>query len=178
MIEYLSKNLVLITAVITAIRWLYEYSQNRKFNKNKFLLEKIQEFNNLDSIKTVNRLLDWNALKIDINGVPTLVDDTILINALITHNQRSTFNQTEVYLRGIFDEYFDEIRELIILADCGLVDRKNLKRFLKYWIEILNGTKKSKSKEFIKTIDDYLTFYDFMDVKDFISNKKTKLFDF
>jgi len=39
---------------------------------------------------------------------------------------------------------------------------------MKYWIDILNGKKKVKSKQFSVQIQNYLIFYDYHDVASFI----------
>jgi hypothetical protein len=116
----------------------------------------------------VNKLLDWNSIKIKYNEIEYKINDKILIEALITHNLKSEFSPTEVMIRNLFDFYFDKLNELIILRDCGLVDEKNLRRFLKYWISIMNGSKNSKSKILISRIENYLIFYGYTDVHKFL----------
>jgi hypothetical protein len=54
------------------------------------------------------------------------------------------------------------------MSDCGLIDDKNLRKFLGYWIDILNGVRGNKSVEFVSVIDSYLVFYDWMDVRNFL----------
>lgn len=168
MLKFILDNFILIAGVATAIKWVYEYSQNRKFEKNKLLLERIEKFYELNCVKQVHKLLDWNATKIEINTSMVSINDQILLEALLTHDKKSSFNPTEVYLRSIFDEYFDELNELIILSKCGLIDDKNLRKFLKYWLQILSGKKRVKPKSFFQIIDNYLTYYDYDEVKKFI----------
>ena len=102
----IESNFVLIAGLATSVKWVWEYSQSRKFEKNKFLLEKVEKFNSLESTKKVQKVLDWNAITIEINGVYTKMDDSILVEALKTHDQKISFDSTEVYIREIFDEYF------------------------------------------------------------------------
>lgn len=166
--SFIEDNFVLIAGLAAAFKWIYEYSQQRKFEKNKFLLERIEKFYESEDIKIVQKLLDWNGTKIQYGNKEYIIDDTILTGALETHNNKSSFNQTEVLIRKLFDNYFDELNELVILYDCGLVDGDNLKKFLRYWIDILNGEKKNKPKSLISAIDKYLEFYGYQDVKDFI----------
>ena len=167
-ISYIEDNFVLIAGLAAAFKWIWEYSQQRKFEKSKFLLERIEKFNDIEEVKLVHKLLDWNSISIAYEGKEYVIDDEILINGLVTHNNRSKFNQTEVMLRKIFDIYFDELKELIILRDCGLIEHKDLKRFLKYYIDILNGDKKNKPNDFVTTIHNYLDFYGYEDVLEFI----------
>jgi hypothetical protein len=167
-ISFIEDNFVLIGGLAAAFKWTYEYSQQRKFEKSKFLLERIEKFYQIEEVKLVNKLLDWNNTSIYYEDKQYVIDDEILSNALVTHDNKSKFTPTEVMIRKVFDIYFDELKELIILRDCGLIDHKNLKRFLKYWVDILNGDKKNKPKELVQTIQDYLEFYGYEDVLEFI----------
>jgi hypothetical protein len=167
-ISFIEDNFVLIGGLAAAFKWIYEYSQQRKFEKSKFLLERIEKFYQIEEVKLVNKLLDWNSITITYDGKQYVIDDEALSLALVTHDSRSKFTSTEVMIRKIFDIYFDELKELIILRDCGLIDHDNLKKFLKYWIEILNGDKKNKPKDLVQTIQNYLEFYGYEDVLEFI----------
>jgi hypothetical protein len=166
--QWVESDFVLIAGLATSLKWVWEYSQSRKFEKNKFLLERIEKFNNLESTQKVQKILDWNSISIEINDVKVKVDDDILVESLKTHDQKASFDSTEVYLRQIFDDYFTGITELIILSNTGLVDKRNLKKFLKYWIIILNGAKQNKPESFVKTIENYLNFYGYAEVSEFL----------
>jgi hypothetical protein len=100
-------------------------------------------------------MLDWNKCKID----GETITDEILISSLETHNNRSVFTMTESKIRGLFDEYMDNLNKLIVLGETGLIDEKNLKIYLRYWFDILSGVKKNKPKEFITKLHNYLDFY-------------------
>jgi hypothetical protein len=166
--KWIQDNFVFITGVAASVKWIWEYSASRKFEKNKFLLERIEKFNSQESIQTVQKLLDWNKISINVNSEQRVIDDAFLIEALKTHNVKDQYTLTEAHIRQAFDDYFTGISELIILAKTGLVDSTNLKKFMKYWIEILNGTKANKPADLITSIDSYLKFYGYSDVSDFI----------
>jgi len=166
--HYILNNFVFVTGVLAGMKWVWEYSQSRKFEKNKFLYDKISEFDDLENTKFVKKMLDWNKFKIKDGLDIHFITDDILIESLTTHDKKNQFNPTEVWIRDQFDEWLDNINELIILSECGLIDKKNLKRMLKYWIDILNGTKKVKRKEFSVQIQNYLLYYGYHDVAAFI----------
>ena len=166
--QWVESDFVLIAGLVTSLKWVWEYSQSRKFEKNKFLLERIEKFNNLESTEKVQKILDWNSIKIEINDVSVKVDDSLILEALKTHDQKASFDSTEVYLRQIFDDYFTGITELIILSNTGLVDKRNLKKFLKYWVDILNGNKRNKPEIFVQTISNYINFYGYEEVSKFL----------
>ena len=167
-IHYVQSNFVLVASLSATAKWLWEYTQSRKFERNRFLLERIEKFNSLESTQKVKKLLDWNKISIDIGGILHKIDDVFLIESLKTNDEKGVFDTHEVYIREIFDDYFDGLSELITLSDTGLVDKKNLKKFLKYWIDILNGTKKNKPKVFVEVIKNYLEYYEYSDILRFI----------
>jgi hypothetical protein len=169
--KWIEENFVLITGVAASIKWVWEYSETRKFEKNRFLLERIEHFNSQKSVQTVQKLLDWNRIAIDINGESKVIEDSFLAEALKAHDDKDQFTLTEMYIRQIFDDYFTHLSELIILSQTGLVDSRNLKKFMKYWIEILNGTKKNKPTKLVSTFSRYLSFYGYSEVLDFIQKK-------
>lgn len=178
MIKFIIDNFAIISGIVLAFKWIYEYSKNRKFEKNKFLLDRIEKFYALKSVSQINKILDWNAIQIEMGGNLIPVTDEIVMQSLITHDKKSEFTEVEVYLRGIFDEYFDELNELIILSKCDLIDSNNLRKFLIYWVKILNGQKKYKPSEFTKVIDEYLVYYNYDEVRKFINQSDKISFNF
>ena len=161
-------NSVFLLGIFTLIKAVWEYSQKRKFEKDLFLHEELNKFLNIEEIQVVHRILDWNSMKVTYQGIDYYLDDTIVLEGIKTHDKKDKFTEKEVMIRKLFDRYFDELNHLIILKDCNLIDEKNLRRFLRYWIEILKGTKKNKSDMIIISIHQYLSFYDYREVKKFI----------
>jgi hypothetical protein len=70
---------VLILGAFTAIKGVYEYSQKRKFEKNIFLYEQMNKFFEIEEVKVVHKLLDWNATKIHYNGIDYYFDDATIL---------------------------------------------------------------------------------------------------
>lgn len=174
MIEFLKQNFLYITAIITGAKWVYEYSNKLKWDKNKFLLDRLEVFFKDKNTQNIEMVLDWNKIKIESDGVEYKINDDILFEALQTHDIKHSFDSTELYLRGAFDDYFDKLTEFIILAESGMISKKNLRKFLHYWIDILNGKKKSKSKKLVNQFSKYLEFYGYNKLKKFI--EKNSLF--
>lgn len=167
-INFLLDNSVLILGTFTAAKGVYEYSQKQKFEKNLFLHEQMNKFFAIEEVIVVHRLLDWNATKVYYNGTDYYFDDASVLAGIQTHDKKNKFNEKEVIIRKVFDRYFDELNHLIILKDCNLIQESNLRKFLKYWIDILKGDKRNKPEIVITSILQYLDFYDYKDVKKFI----------
>ena len=74
----LELKITIITAVIGGMRWLYEYIKQRKWEKNKFLLEQIEKFQSIESTQVIEKLLDWNSIGLEIKGTYYKINDDIL----------------------------------------------------------------------------------------------------
>ena len=171
MIEFLKNNFVWIAGIATAAGWVYEYSQKLRWDKSKFLLERIEDLLERESTQYVHSMLDWNALELDFDGVKVRVDDNMLFESLQTHDTKHSFTRQEMKIRDLFDEYFDGLTEFLILSECGLISKRDLAKFMDYWISILNGERSSKSQKLNSQINEYMLFYGFNKLHDFIHRK-------
>ena len=178
MIEFLKNNFLYITAILTGAKWVYEYSNKLKWERNKFLLDRLEIFLSDENTKNIHLMLDWNKIKIKSDGVEYRINDDILLEALQTHDVKHTFDTNEIYIRSSFDQYFDKLNEFIILCEAGMISEKSLRSFLKYWIFILNGKKRSKSKKLVEQFSIYLDFYGYSELNNFIRKEKTYIFNF
>ena len=148
-------------ALAAVFKWALESSKKLKWEQNRFLLDELDKFQSLESTTVMEKLLDWNRASVTISGETIKYNDKDLYEAFSTHDVKQTFTRSEVLLRQTFDEYFDGLTRLFIMAETGLIDGDNLKKFLSYWIEILNGHRSSKSNELRKQIKNYLSFYSY-----------------
>ena len=160
----------IVGGLTAASKWIYEYSNKLKWDKNKFLLEQIENFENKESTKIAETLLDWNGTEITIEGKSFYVDDKLLLDALTTHDLKNKFSTEEFLIRGVFDEYFDNLTRLVILSKTKLISEDNLILFLEYWFEILSGQKENKDKKVLEQIERYLDFYGYNTLLEFILN--------
>lgn len=159
MFDHLELYLTIIFSVVGAAKWIYEYTKKLKWERTKFLSEKMDEFLSDPEIKKVLTMLDWNSSKIEFNGELLRYDDNMLILALTTHDVRSSFSVEEKYIRTLFDNYLDKIMRFQIWIDTGLIDKKDTIRFLGYYLDIMSGKRKSKKKEFVHQLKKYMDFY-------------------
>jgi hypothetical protein len=155
-------------AVATGLKWVYEYTEKRKWEKNKFLLEQVEKFQNLETTICAEKCLDWNSATITYGSRDIKFDDKVLFDALTTHDKKHKFNQDEVTIRKIFDNYFDNLTKLIILSKSKIISEKNLILFLEYWFDILSGDSHSKNRELVEQIHSYLNFYGYTHLYDFL----------
>jgi hypothetical protein len=165
----IEEKITLGVAVITGVKWVYEYTKKLTWDKNVFLLERYEKFKSKESTQTIQLLLDWNKIKVPLNLVMVKVDDDILFEALQTHNVKTSYTPEEVALRKIFDEYFDDLNEFRLLSETGLISEKNYRLFMKYWFEILTGKKSNKPKKVLSQIEIYLKYYGYGDLYVFMN---------
>jgi hypothetical protein len=170
----ITEQMTLVAGILTIIKWVYEYSQKNNWEKNRFLLERIEKFREKESVKKVQTMLDWNKISIEFEEKWHTVSDEILYEALQTHDIKHSFSTLEFNIRKSFDEYFDGITDLILLEESGLVSGKNLKIFLQYWLNILNGNTKNKPVKLVQQFQKYLKYYGYTDLEAFLRKKSLR----
>jgi hypothetical protein len=156
---------------LTFLKVVWEYNRGQKWKRSEFLSKEIKEFVNDSSSKIVFQLLDWNVREFNINGEEIVINDSTLANALATHEQRQRFDTWEADIRDIFDKFFDRISTFQIYIKSGLIREKELYYYIGYYIKILDN-KDRKPQILIDAFDNYLTYYDFKNVKELMKSFK------
>lgn len=164
--------LSLVGALAASFKWIYEYARKSKWERNAFLIGQIEKFQDLESTQTMEKILDWNSVTLILDGREFFIDDYMLLEALKTHDVKHKFSKGESRLRGIFDDYFDNLTKFIFMSEVGLIDRENLTLFLEYWFKILSGESKSKSVKIVEAIRNYLEFYGYETLIEFLDDYK------
>lgn len=166
----------IISLLIPTLKWVYEYSEKLKWDKNKFLLDELDKFHSLETTQNVEILLDWNSITINLNNEKMFVNDELLYQSLQTHNLKNKFTLEEIKLRALFDDYFDNLTKLILMCKSNLLPEKNFRMFMKYWVDIISGRRKSKSEKLQTQIKNYLEFYGYEEIIKFIKYEKRRNF--
>jgi hypothetical protein len=167
------EKMTLWAGIAAAAKWVYEYTKRLSWDRNRFLLERIEKFRSMDSTAKVQTMLDWNGARVEINGKRVWVDYVILMGALQTHDVKHDFSAVEVSIRGLFDEYLDGLSELVAMSRSGLVDKGNLRLFMRYWIDILAG-RRGKKTALSNQFKRYMLFYGYEELHDFVMRKTVK----
>ena len=165
-----SNLIVIIGGFIAFGKWIYEIVQNYKWERNKFLLEKLEEFRKKDNTKIFHQILDWNGSKIKINGKEFRVDDLLLITSLDLQTDREVFQTEELLIRNTIDEYFDDLTTLVFMVKVGLIDEDYFRNFMSYWFNILKGDGR-KPEIVSKKIKKYLKYYGYEELYNFMIEK-------
>lgn len=153
--------LTIIFFIVGGLKWLYEYIKKTNWEKTKFLSEKMEIFFCDDKIKDVLNILDYNKTKIKIGNEMIIITDLKVIDSLITHDLQNVFTDEQKHVRDLFDHFFNKLSEFQIYIDTDLVRKKDVIIYLKYYLNILDRTNKTKTKLYIKTLMKYIEFYNF-----------------
>jgi len=146
----IEEKITLGIAVVTGVKWVYEYTKKLTWDKNIFLLERFEKFKSKETTKAMHLILD------------------MLFESFETHDVKKTFTQDESVLRKMFDEYFDDLNEFRLLSETGIISEKNYRLYMKYWFQILNGEKLSKKQRLRDQIKKYMNYYGFEELYEFI----------
>lgn len=154
-----------------SFKWVTEYSKAQKWQKNKFLIEQLDAFKELESTKAMETILDWNAAKITYGDKKIYVTDDLLRESLYTHDIKKKFTADEFVIRDIIDSYFDSLTRLVLLCEQDLVPKESLILQMRYWFNILKGnTDKSKSREIVEMFNKYMEYYGYTELRLFLNN--------
>lgn len=164
-------DLIPLIGIFSFIKAVVEYRKAQLWKESEFLSKEVKEFFSDEKVKVVLTLLDWNARKIELNGEIVRVNDAFIIEALKTHNIKSKFSIEEAYIRDLFDNFFDKLSYFNIHCKNGLVSEKKIFNYFDYYFNILTTTER-KDVRFLKTINSYIDYYDYLNVKDLLDKYK------
>ena len=164
-------DIIPLLGIFSFIKAIIEYRKTQLWKESEFLSKEIKEFFSDERVKVVLTLLGWNVRKIMINGQEVKVNDDYMIEALKTHNQKSRFSIEEAHIRDLFDNFFDKLAYFNIHCKNGLVSEKKIFNYFDYYFNILTTTER-KDWNFIKTIDNYIDYYDYTNVRELLDKYK------
>jgi len=155
-----------VITVLLFIKGVFEYTKAQKWKKAEFVSKEIKEFNADFNMKRAMVLLDWNENEIELKnnelGSKNQLSftDELIISSLQTHKQKNEFEDEEVVIKSIFDAFFDRLILFDNYIETGLIQVKDIKPYLNYWVAILadpqNGRKSKEVRTQIwKYIDEY-----------------------
>lgn len=162
-----------IVVILSFIKAIVEYRRTQLWKESEFLSKEAKDFFSDERVKIVLTLLDWNARKIMIDGKEVKVNDSYIIEALKTHNQRSRFTPEEAYVRDLFDNFFDKLAYFNIHRKNGLVSEEKIFNYFSYYFNILTTTER-KDADFLRSINSYIDYYDYTNVRDLLDKYMNK----
>lgn len=155
-----------LISFLLLIKGIYEYTKAQKWKKAEFVSKEIKEFYSDFDIKRAMILLDWNSNDIELKaneiGIETKLyfTDNLIISSLQTHRESPTFSNEEIVIKGIFDTLFDKLSTFENYIETGLINVKDIKPYLIYWIKIIADNQNDRKPKEVRTqiwkyIDEY-----------------------
>lgn len=166
-----------VVSLSLLLNGLFQYAKSQRWKRAEFLAHEMKEFESKPRVRNVMTMLDWTARKIELfpdrEGEQKweTVTDNIVAKALEYHGSRKPqlYSAVEVAIRDSFDDFLDGLERMDTFLKSGLVSVKDLKPYLKYWIDIIGDPEdKRKSKNARDQIWSYLENYGYQGVRDLI----------
>lgn len=127
---------------------LWQYNQSQKWKRAEFLLAEIRTFEPNLNVSNVRAMLDYERGDVYLYGEeeePVTVDRDMLENALSTPEElQREHTDEELAIRDALDVYLSHLDHFNNIVESGLVRKKELKLYLKYWLDIIGDTKNNK----------------------------------
>ncbi|MCB0397315.1 MAG: hypothetical protein KDD36_11705 [Flavobacteriales bacterium] len=142
-IELIFKTGAFIISLALLFKGIYEYARAQQWKKAELVSREVKEFLADFNVKRALVLLDWNAnhLALDKDEMPgnttMKFDDALIESALRTHKECQKFTHEEVIIKEIFDHFLDRLTMFENYIESGLINARDLKPYLNYWIRIL-----------------------------------------
>lgn len=130
---------------------LWQYGQAQAWKRAEFAAGEMRAFFADPGVQKALRILDYNAIRIDLGAGEVVVKDATLKEALRIHvrtpegGSSSRFTPDEVAIRDVFDRLFDHLERFGHFLATGLVRRADLRPYLEYWLRVL-GTREGGRK--------------------------------
>jgi hypothetical protein len=162
-----------IAGLIAFIVGLIQYVRAQLWKRAEFVAKEIKEFESKRDVQMTMQMLDWNLREFKLfpekkpGEQKVLITDEILSSALVPHEERiGGFNEVEVCIRDIFDQFLDGLERFEHFIESGLVTHKEFYPYLIYWIKIIGDRNSGrKPPEFYDSFWKYLDSYGYSGVQ-------------
>jgi hypothetical protein len=170
-IELATQALGLMVAVVGGGLALLQYRQNQKWRETEFIAKEAKDFFENPLVIKALKILDWEARKIEFAPCnPKTVDRDLLREALQWGEDVDEFTYDQVYIRDLFDTFFERLGRFEQYIKSGVVSSKTVKRYFDYWGGLLTGKRpKLLDGETLERIWGFLRYYGYDDVQNFLS---------
>jgi hypothetical protein len=182
--------LALITFTVTCaavIAGFFQYLKADKWKRAEFLAKEMHDFFNDKEIQIALTMIDWGVRDVQLGDLgdgrkTTIITREMQISALRPHTMDHTdfssdrvalegeddkinFQRVEARIRDIYDRFLDQLSQFAAYVQTGLVSRREIDPYLKYWInDIAAETQNPLEAEWTLAFFVYIHFYDFENV--------------
>jgi hypothetical protein len=164
-----------ISGIIIFSVGLVQYSSAQQWKRAEFVANEIKEFRSQLGIRNAMAMLDWSERPMELfperqeaEARHILFTDALLKSALTidTLYEGPRYTDEEIRIRDDFDEFFVYLGKFEQFIQAGLVNSKDFRPYLYYWIKRIGEADSGwKKPEVIKTIWIYIDYYNFQAVQ-------------
>jgi hypothetical protein len=130
----------------------------------------VKEFLQKETTKKAFEILDVEGEVVEFGSATIEITDDFLIGAISTFDQKKNNSEMELVVRGILDEFFDDLSIFQSHVEAGLIELKDIKPYLEYWIRELTGRGRLCGKSFAEQTLKYLRFFGYNRVETMAAN--------
>jgi hypothetical protein len=160
---------VLVAAVGGTLA-LRQYRENQRWRETEFIAKEAKDF--FENALVINglKILDWEKRKIEFDqNEKKMVNRELLRGSLRRGRDADKFSHDQVYIRDLFDNFFDRLGRFEQYIRSGVVSFPMVERYFRYWGELLTGGRLGLlDLETLLCIWDFLDHYGFDDAKLFL----------
>lgn len=148
-------------------RGLDQYRDAQTWKRSEFLANQIRDFEGDQRIHATLLMLDWSRRHIPLVSNRTgeirypVVGEATLLRALLPSTPSGGFSGVEASIRDAFDRFFDALGRLENFIELGLVDEKQVRQYIGYWLESIATDRPQHGAKLPVLIQLYLHTWDF-----------------
>ena len=150
--------LTLLVAVVGGAFALWRWREDQRWRRVQQAQTLVKEFLQKENTKKAFEILDVDGEVVEFGSTTIEITDDFLVGAISTFDQKKNNTEMELIVRGILDEFFDDLSIFQTHVDAGLIELKDIKPYLEYWIRELTGHGQLRGNSFAQQTLKYLRF--------------------
>lgn len=162
--------LTLLVAVVGGAFALWRWREDQRWRRVQQAQTLVKEFLQKETTKKAFEILDVEGEVVEFGSATIEITDDFLIGAISTFDQEKNNSEMELVVRGILDEFFDDLSIFQSHVEAGLIELKDIKPYLEYWIRELTGRGRLCGKSFAEQTLKYLRFFGYNRVETMAAN--------
>jgi hypothetical protein len=159
-----------VGALLVFFYGVWKYNRAQQWKRAEYVAQEMKEFNRKESTQAIKVLLDWINPEISLPDetgaikLTRVADAEVPVALRIPTDSSEHFNRKEFALRGMFDEFFDNLDQIGHYLQTKLVEPANVKPYLDYWLRIISGARKvggglDKPAAYLDALATYIKHY-------------------
>ncbi len=181
-IEWKTENtlsvIALVGGVLAFIMSLLQYRKAQLWKRAEWIALEMKSFLADPMVQNTLMMLDWGKRRIllfphreKFDERFVIVSDDDIKEALMPHDSRPKFTETEAAIRDCFDKFLDGLERFSSYVATRLVERKDLAPYLSYWCyNIAKAKVDDPSVKRLVQLNEYMERYGFVNASKLISD--------